>query len=137
MTITIYTIPTCPWCTKAKKYLYQKKLKVNEKDIVNDDYNRKEMMEKSGQMGVPVIDIDGKIIVGFDVIGMDKALNKRIKDKKHLSRIYKGKEVLCNSCKTKNFQTVTGYPKEEFGCIVMHKKECAFLKKLLKNSVEV
>jgi len=137
MTITIYTLPTCPWCAKAREYLTRKKLKVNEKDIVVDDDNRKEMMEKSGQMGVPVIDIDGKIIIGFDTIGIDKTLSKRIKDKKHLSRIYKGKEVLCNSCKTKDFQTVTGYPKEEFGCIVIHKKDCAYLEELLKNSVEV
>lgn len=57
--------------------------------------------------------------------------------KKYLSRKYKGKEVLCKSCKTKEFQVVVGNPKSKYGCIAIHKKGCKFLKRLLKDSVEV
>jgi len=52
-----------------------------------------------------------------------------------LTRIYKGKEILCNSCKTRKFRT-TGN-KEKYGIIVIHKRNCTYIKKLLKNSIEV
>lgn len=64
--VIVYSTPTCPWCVKAKEFLKEKGIKFEAKDVSEDEAARDEMMEKSGQMGVPVIDIDGQIIVGFD-----------------------------------------------------------------------
>ncbi len=64
--IIVYGTPTCPWCTVAKDYLKEKGQEFEYIDVATDDKKRDEMIEKSGQMGVPVIDIDGEIIVGFD-----------------------------------------------------------------------
>lgn len=72
--VTIYSTSTCPWCYKAKEFLKQNKIKFEDKDISSDDSAREEMIKKSGQMGVPVLDIDGKIIVGFDQEAIKKAL---------------------------------------------------------------
>ena len=49
-----------------------------------------------------------------------------------LSRTYEGKEVLCKKCKTKRFRVVTGYPKEKYGVIAVHKDNCGYIKKLRK-----
>lgn len=64
--ITIYSTPTCVYCKMAKAYLTQKNVSFAEKDVLSDLAAREEMVKKSGQMGVPVIDIDGTIIIGFD-----------------------------------------------------------------------
>lgn len=64
--IAIYTTPTCAYCKMAKEYLKSKNLSYEEHDVSKDIPKQKEMIEKTGQFGVPVIDIDGKIIVGFD-----------------------------------------------------------------------
>lgn len=64
--ITIYSTPTCVYCKMAKAYLTQKNVSFAEKDVLSDLAAREEMVKKSGQMGVPVIDIDGELIVGFD-----------------------------------------------------------------------
>ena len=64
--IKIYSTPTCPWCKKAKAYLEEKGIAYEGVDVSSDEVAQKEMIEKSGQMGVPVLDIDGKIVVGFD-----------------------------------------------------------------------
>lgn len=64
--ITIYTTPTCVYCKMAKEFLAEHKISYEEKDVSADVEAREEMFKKSGQMGVPVIDIDGEIIVGFD-----------------------------------------------------------------------
>lgn len=64
--ITIYTTPTCGYCHMAKKYFGAYGVEYQEKDVSKDIGAAKEMVEKSGQMGVPVIDIDGDITVGFD-----------------------------------------------------------------------
>ncbi len=71
--ITIYTTPTCPFCHQAKEYLDSKNLKYTDKDV-SDPKNAQVMIDKSGQMGVPVLDIEGKIIVGFDKAAIDKEL---------------------------------------------------------------
>lgn len=73
--IKIYSTQTCPYCEMAKEYLDEQGIKYENYDVAGDETARKEMVEKSGQMGVPVIDIDGKIIVGFNKPEMDKALN--------------------------------------------------------------
>ena len=64
--VTVYSTLTCPHCTNAKRYLDEKNVEYTNHDVGTDMEKRKEMVEKSGQMGVPVIDIDGEIIVGFD-----------------------------------------------------------------------
>lgn len=64
--ITIYTTPTCVYCKMTKAFLKERDVAYNEKNVATDDAAREEMIKKSGQMGVPVIDVDGKIIVGFD-----------------------------------------------------------------------
>ncbi len=76
-TVTIYTTPTCPWCIKTKEFLKKKKISYKEVNVMNDEQGREKMVEKSGQMGVPVIDIGGTIIVGFDPEEIEKALKKK------------------------------------------------------------
>ncbi len=74
MPITVYSTPTCPWCHKAKEFLKENKVKFEDLNVAVDRKAAQEMIEKSGQMGVPVIMIDSKVIVGFDVPAMKKAL---------------------------------------------------------------
>ncbi len=63
--ITIYSTPTCPYCVMAKNYFKDKGLEYKDVDVSSDENAAKEMIAKSGQMGVPVIDIDDNITVGF------------------------------------------------------------------------
>ncbi|MBI4440456.1 glutathione S-transferase N-terminal domain-containing protein [Candidatus Woesearchaeota archaeon] len=72
--VKVYTTPTCPWCVRAKEFLNRHKVKYAEVDVASDDKARDEMVEKSGQMGVPVIEVDGKIVVGFDREALTKIL---------------------------------------------------------------
>lgn len=72
--ITVYSTPSCPWCTKAKDYLKANKIEFTDKDVSVDQAGAMEMVRKSGQMGVPVIDIDGTVLVGFDKPNIDKLL---------------------------------------------------------------
>ncbi|MDD5059542.1 MAG: glutaredoxin domain-containing protein [Candidatus Omnitrophica bacterium] len=64
--IKVYTTPTCPWCIRVKNFLRDNKINFQNFDVSSDQSAADEMVKKSGQMGVPVIDIDGQIIVGFD-----------------------------------------------------------------------
>lgn len=73
-TVRIYTTPTCPYCAMAKDFLKQNKIKYEEIDVSENEDAANEMIEKSGQMGVPVIEIDGDIIVGFDKEALKRAL---------------------------------------------------------------
>ena len=72
--VIVYSTPTCPWCTKAKSYLKSNNIEFVEKDVAQDQEAAVEMVEKSGQRGVPVLDIDGDIIIGFDRENIDKIL---------------------------------------------------------------
>lgn len=74
MVVIVYSTPTCPWCKKVKEFLKENKVKFSEKDVSSDKKALAEMEKKSGQVGVPVIDINGKIIVGFDESKMKKEL---------------------------------------------------------------
>ena len=74
MSVKIYTTPTCPWCHKVKDWLKEHKVDFKDIDVSTDQEKAKEMVDKSGQMGVPVTDVDGEIIVGFDVEKLKKAL---------------------------------------------------------------
>jgi len=73
--ITIYTTPTCVYCKMAKDFFKNHNIEYEEKDVTKDEALVEEMVEKSGQMGVPVIDIDGQIVVGFNEEMLSKLLN--------------------------------------------------------------
>ena len=73
--IKVYTTNSCPWCVKAKNYLKAKGFEYEEVNVQTDLEGRKEMLSKSNQMGVPVLDINGSIIVGFDKPAIDEALS--------------------------------------------------------------
>ena len=77
MMITMYTTPTCPWCKKAKEFLKKKKVAFKDLDVSSNEKARDAMIKKSKQMGVPVLDINGKIIVGFDQEEIEKALKRK------------------------------------------------------------
>ncbi len=64
--VTIYSTPSCGWCRATKDYFAQNQIGYTEKDVASDPAARAEMLEKSKQMGVPVIDIDGEITIGFN-----------------------------------------------------------------------
>ena len=72
--IKIYTTSTCPYCEMAKEYFKEKGVSYEDYDVSTDEKAQAEMIAKSQQMGVPVIDIDGKIIIGFNQPEIDKAL---------------------------------------------------------------
>jgi len=76
MGVIVYTTPTCPFCKMAMNYLRENGIDFVEKDVSIDREAAKEMIEKSGQMGVPVIDINGKIIVGFVPEEIEKAVRE-------------------------------------------------------------
>jgi glutaredoxin 3 len=65
-TVTVYTTPTCSWCQAAKQHLTSHGVSFEEVDVAADMQRAREMVQKSGQYGVPVIEIDGEIVVGFD-----------------------------------------------------------------------
>ncbi len=75
--VKIYTTSTCPYCEMVKEYLNERNVKYEECDVSNDEKAQEEMIEKSHQLGVPVIDINGIIILGFNRGEMDKALSKQ------------------------------------------------------------
>ena len=66
MTITVYSTPTCPFCKQLKEFLAEHKVQFTNIDVSADQEKAQEMIEKSGQMGVPVMDVDGQILIGFD-----------------------------------------------------------------------
>lgn len=73
--IKVYSTPICPWCDKAKQYLKKMDVDFTEYNVQEDLQAREEMVSKSKQMGVPVLDINGTIIVGFDKEALNEALN--------------------------------------------------------------
>ncbi len=72
--VTVYSTPTCPYCTMSKHYFDGKGVKYRDVDVSTDQAAAIEMVKKSGQMGVPVIDIDGQILVGFQPHAFDELL---------------------------------------------------------------
>ncbi|UCD86156.1 MAG: glutathione S-transferase N-terminal domain-containing protein [Deltaproteobacteria bacterium] len=72
--VKVYTTSTCPYCTMVKNFLKEKNITFEEADVGRDRTAAKEMVDKSGQMGVPVVDIEGKIIVGFDKEAISREL---------------------------------------------------------------
>lgn len=76
MNVIVYSTPTCPWCHKVKEYLQYKEVRYKDINVAEDRAGAIEMIRKSGQSGVPVIDIDGNIIVGFDQARIDSLLRR-------------------------------------------------------------
>ena len=72
--IKIYSTPTCVYCKTLKEYLTEKGHKFEDIDVSKDEKELQKMIKDSGQMAVPVVDIDGEIIVGFDKSKIDKIL---------------------------------------------------------------
>ena len=72
--VSIYSTPTCPYCTRAKGYLSRKGISFTEYNVAQDRDKAKEMIQKSGQMGVPVITVDDEVVVGFNQTLLDKLL---------------------------------------------------------------
>ena len=72
--VRVYTTATCPWCMKTKEFLKANNVKYEESNIGDDENARNEMFEKSHQFGVPVTEINGTIIVGFDKEALKKAI---------------------------------------------------------------
>ena len=75
--VKIYTTTRCPYCKMAKDYLKRKGVKFQEIDVSSDQAAAEEMIKKSGQIGVPQIEINGKIILGFDEAALEKELSKK------------------------------------------------------------
>ena len=72
--VIVYSTSTCPFCTMAEGFLKQNKVEFRHIDVSSDQAGLKEMLQKSGQTGVPVIDIGGKIILGFNEPAIRQAL---------------------------------------------------------------
>jgi glutaredoxin-like YruB-family protein len=72
--VIVFSTPTCPHCRHAKQYLRQKNIQFRDVDVSRDMQAARDMVRRSGQQGVPVIDIDGKIVVGFNRAKIDQLL---------------------------------------------------------------
>ena len=77
--VIIYSTPTCHFCRLAKDFFIEHNVAYTEYDVAADLKKRKEMVDKSGQLGVPVIIIDNQVIVGFDKMQIDQALGLGMK----------------------------------------------------------
>jgi len=76
--VRLFVTPACPYCFTLKEYLKEHGIKFEEVDVSQDEKARDDMIERSGQMGAPVIEIDGELVVGFDKEKISKLL--KIKD---------------------------------------------------------
>lgn len=73
--VTIYTTPTCGFCKAAKAFFKEHTIEYTEYDVANDTSKANEMVKKSGQMSVPVIEIDGELVIGFNKSKVATLLN--------------------------------------------------------------
>ncbi len=73
--VRVFSTSSCPYCFTLKEFLKANNIEFEELDVGQDEEARKEMIEKSGQMGVPVVEIDSQIVVGFDKERISKLLN--------------------------------------------------------------
>jgi len=74
MDVKVYTTESCPWCKKVKEFLKENNVKFSEVDVSSNSKAAEEMVEKSGQMGVPVTEVHGEMIVGFNEEKLKKVL---------------------------------------------------------------
>jgi len=73
--VRIFSTPACPYCVTLKEFLKENNVVFEDINVAEDEQAREEMIKKSGQMGVPVVEIDGEIIVGFDKEKICQLLN--------------------------------------------------------------
>ena len=73
--MTVFTTPTCSWCRRAKQYLTQQRVRFREVDVSRDPSAARDLVRMTGQMGVPVILVGNRPIVGFDKPQLDRLLN--------------------------------------------------------------
>lgn len=73
--VTVYSTPTCSWCTSLKNYLKEKKIAYRDVDVSRDMKAAEDLVKRSGQRGVPQTDINGRIVVGFDKAKLNEILN--------------------------------------------------------------
>lgn len=66
-TVKVYSTPKCPWCKKAKEFFSANNIAFKDVNVAEDEAARADMIKRSGQMGVPVIDIDGELVIGYDL----------------------------------------------------------------------
>ena len=76
--VRVFSTPMCPYCVTLKEFLKEQNVAFEEINVAENAEAREEMIKKSGQMGVPVVEIDGEIVVGFNKEKITKLLN--IKD---------------------------------------------------------
>ena len=76
MSVTVYSTPTCSYCNLAKDYLREKGISFTDFNVAQDLKKADEIVKKSGQMGVPVLDVNGRVIVGFNKTEIEKALQR-------------------------------------------------------------
>ena len=76
MSVNVYSTQSCPYCTMVKNYLREKRISYNDWDVGRDRRKADEIVRKSGQMGVPVVEINGRVIVGFNKTEIDRALTR-------------------------------------------------------------
>ncbi len=74
MRVTLYSTPTCPYCKLTKDFLEDRSIEYVEVDVSADPSKANEMVKKSGQMGVPVVEVEGKVIVGWNKSALEEAL---------------------------------------------------------------
>jgi glutaredoxin 3 len=77
MVVKVYSTNFCPYCNMAKNFLKDKNVQFEEINVQEDKNAAKEMIEKTGQVGVPVIEINGKTVIGFDRDQIEKLLNTK------------------------------------------------------------
>jgi glutaredoxin 3 len=75
--VIVYSTPTCPYCHQVKRFLTEKGVPYVDKDVASDLQARDDMVKKSGQLGVPVIEVNGSIVVGFNRPRLEEALAKK------------------------------------------------------------
>jgi len=76
--VTVYTTPTCPWCTTVKNYLRKNGVRYTEVNVASDQNAAQSMVSKSGQQGVPQTEIDGQMVIGFDQMKLNQLLEIKI-----------------------------------------------------------
>ncbi len=75
--ITVYTAPGCPYCVKVKNYLRELGLKFTEIDVSKSQKDAEKLVRRTGQTGVPVVEIGNQLVIGFDKAKIDKLLGVR------------------------------------------------------------
>ena len=73
--VKVYSTPTCPWCMKLKAWMKEKDIEFENINVSADQEAAQKMIEKSGQMGVPQTEVNGKMIVGFNTDAIEAELN--------------------------------------------------------------